>query len=329
MVTDQAEGQTGVDVAGRTQSLSVSGATGAGTTGAGATGAGVPGTRVTQEACGCEQPASGGDVRSYVYAFGNVSFRFPNISIERELTQANAGISDSIDYYEVLSRPHNQYLVRQLCWILSISGVETYILAPSDPAMYAELVNALRFPDDPNEKHGRLELVVGLRGPRAPAEACNGLLLPIVRLDQLYSFTHKDLITAAKDAASKLPEKEALTEKEMKSFDGVATSVFDERILQLADNAGASDEHRALNYMAVRIPQFYMRVVRQRQLGAPLSRIDVLPSRMADTSGRRLVNIVLAFRDANGVEDKFRTRIDVTDEFPFRDLPLSPYYDRS
>jgi hypothetical protein len=99
-------------------------------------------------------------------------------------------------------------------------------------------------------------------------------------------------------------------------------------VLQLADNAGATDEHRAFNYVAVRVPQFYVRIVRQKDLGAPLQRVEVLPSRMNETSGRKLLNVVLVFRDGNGAEEKFRARVDVTEEFPFLDLPLSPYYER-
>ena len=30
-----------------------------------------------------------------------------------------------------------------------------------------------------------------------------------------------------------------------------------ERVMQITDNAGASDEHRALNYLAVRYPVIY------------------------------------------------------------------------
>lgn len=33
------------------------------------------------------------------------------------------------------------------------------------------------------------------------------------------------------------------------------------RIVQIADNAGATDEHRALNYLVVRYPRIYEKAV--------------------------------------------------------------------
>lgn len=80
----------------------------------------------------------------------------------------------------------------------------------------------------------------------APPEMCNGLMIPIVVFDQIYSFDRDALIKA-------LP---AAKGAKGKGYDTAAGELFD-RIMLLTDNAGSTDEHRALNYLAVRYPAVY------------------------------------------------------------------------
>jgi len=67
---------------------------------------------------------------SYVYAIGRIAPRFPNASLEREFAQvAGRGDSAGTDRQvlsSVLSKRENRYLARQLCWVFSIQGLETY-----------------------------------------------------------------------------------------------------------------------------------------------------------------------------------------------------------
>ena len=77
-----------------------------------------------------------------------------------------------------------RYPVRQLCFVMTIQGLETYILRPRDPADYDLLVEAIRPAPRPTD----VDVVISLRGPIAPPEMCNGLMIPIVGFDQLYSF---------------------------------------------------------------------------------------------------------------------------------------------
>ena len=74
-----------------------------------------------------------------MYAIGRVEARFPNLSTEKEFAQAagrenTAGKTDRQTFHAVLSKRENRYLVRQLCWVLSIQGLDTYLLQPRDPA---------------------------------------------------------------------------------------------------------------------------------------------------------------------------------------------------
>ena len=91
-----------------------------------------------------------------------------------------------------------------------------------------------------------LDCVIGVRGPISPPEMCNGLLVPIVVFDQIYSFDRDTLVKA-------IPRPEKTPAKD---FAPAAQELFD-RIMLMTDNAGATDEHRALNYLALRYQAIY------------------------------------------------------------------------
>jgi len=161
-----------------------------------------------------------------------------------------------------------------------------------------------------------VDVVIGVRGPVAPPEMCNGLMLPIVAFDQIYSFDRDSLI---KD----IPRPEKATEKE---FTATAHELF-ERIMLLADNAGATDENRALNYLAVRYPAVYAMVAAAHGRSASLSAVEVRPSALS--AARNVMDVIFSVTNRNtDVTEKFAARVDVTEEFPFLVSKLSPYFDR-
>jgi len=137
-----------------------------------------------------------------------------------------------------------------------------------------------------------INVVIGVRGSIAPPELCNGLMIPIVAFDQIYSFDRDALIDA-------IPRPEKVTARD---FGPAAEELFD-RIMQMADNAGATDEDRALNYLAAR--------------SSPLS------------GTRNIVDVIFSYTNrTTDVTEKFFVRLDVTEEFPFLVTKLSPYFDR-
>ncbi|HTS69488.1 MAG TPA: hypothetical protein VMO17_10935, partial [Terriglobia bacterium] len=212
----------------------------------------------------------------------------------------------------VLSKPENRYLVRQLCWVMTIEGLETYILVPRDPGDYSLLVEALR----PTPQPWDLDCVIGVRGPMAPPEVCNGLMVPIVGFDQLYSFDRDSLIKA-------IPRPEKTTDKD---FVPAAEELFD-RIMQMTDNAGATDEHRALNYLAIRYPAIYASAADAFGRNASLTGVGLASSPLSGT--RKVLDVIFTYTNrATDVDEKFFVRVDVTEEFPFLVTKLSPYYDR-
>ena len=269
--------------------------------------------------CGTASAASSGGATppAWVYAIGRIEPRFPRISVEKEFAQAlgrdkAAGLSDRQALQAALSKPENRYLVKQLCWVITIEGLETYILAPRDPADISLLVDALR----PTPQPWDLDCVIGVRGPIAPPEMCNGLMVPIVVFDQIYSFDRDSLIKA-------IPKPEKTTAKE---FAPAAEELFD-RIMQMTDNAGATDGDRALNYLAVRYPRIYEAVSEAFGRNESLSAVEVNPSPLSGT--RKVVDVIISLNHRiNDVVTKQFVRVDITDEFPFLVTKLSPYYDR-
>jgi hypothetical protein len=253
---------------------------------------------------------------SYVYALGQIEARFPRPSVEKEMAQATgraetAGRTDQQAFHQVLSRRENRYLARQMCWVLTVQGLETYILQPRDPADIDLLASAI----EPHENPW-ISLVIGVRGPITPPEFCNGLMIPIVIFDQIYTFSRESLIEA-------IPRPEGV---DAQQFGAASRELFD-RIMQMTDNAGATDEHRALNYLAVRYPAIYAKAAEEFAGNFSLSAVEVRPSPLSGT--RKIVDVIFSYTNRNtDFTEKFFVRVDVTEEFPYLVMKLSPYYDR-
>jgi PatG C-terminal len=257
---------------------------------------------------------------AFVYALGQIEPRFPSLAIEKEFAQAigslaNAGLTDRQTLRRAIAAPQNRYLARSLCWVFLIEGLETYILVPGDPADLALLVEAYR--EEP--RRDDLDAVIGVRSHIASPEMCNGLALPVVVFDQLYSFDRDSLIES-------IPKPDSVSDKELGKFRSAAGGLFDQ-LLQIADNAGAIDEHRALNYLLVRYPRIYAVTTEQFERNFSFTGVEVIPSRLS--GARAIVDVVFSFRHREtDVGEKQFARVDVTEEFPFLVTKMSPYYDR-
>lgn len=255
---------------------------------------------------------------SYVYAIGRVEARFPNLAAEKEFAQVigrtdnTAGKTDQHTFHTVLSRAENRYLVRQLCWVLSVQGLETYLLVPRNQADIDLLVDAIRPAPRPDD----VDVVIGMRGAIAPPTMCNGLMVPIVVFDQIYSFDRDALIKA-------IPRPEKTTAAQ---FGPAAEELFS-RIMQLTDNAGATEEHRALNYLAMRYPAIYTKAAEEFGRDFSLTGVEV---RVSPLSGpRKILDVIFCYTNRNtDFTEKFFVRCDVTEEFPFLVTKMSPFYDR-
>jgi hypothetical protein len=274
-----------------------------------------------KESCGCGNMSGtiSTTAYSYVYAIGRIHYRFPNQSVEKEYAQVTGrtetkGLADPEVLHSVLSQKQNRYLVRQLCWVLTIEGIETYILIPRDPLNYDYLVEALR--PVPRITDRDIVVIIGVKGPMADPAMCNGLILPIVKFDQIYSFDIDSLINSL-TRPKNIPSKQ---------FNAAVNDLF-ARIVLMADNAGATDEYRALNYLSVRYQAIYSHTAEMFSKDFSLSAIEVHPSPLSGV--RKIVDVVFVYTNRNtDVDDKYSTAVDVTDMWPFLVRKLSPYYDR-
>src|SRR5262249_24979081 len=98
------------------------------------------------------------------------------------------------------------------------------------------------------------------------------------------------------------------------------------RMIQMMDNAGATDEHRALNYLAVRYPAIYAAAAHAFGRNQALNAVEGRPPPLSGV--RKGVDGVFSFTNrSTDVAEKFFVRVDVTEEFPFLITKLSSYYD--
>jgi PatG C-terminal len=271
---------------------------------------------------GSDSCATCGDLNSntafrYIYAIGKIDWRFPKQSVEKEFAQAlgrteTAGLTDRQAMHTALSQRQNRYLLRQLCWVFTIEGLETYLVQPRDPMDFDLLLEAARPATSPLD----IDVIIGIKGSIAPPEICNGLMLPIVAFTQIYSFDRNALIQS-------IPRPETIA---IEQFTQACEELL-ERMMQMADNAGETDEHRALNYLVVRYPAIYATAAEAFGRSCSLRAIDVRTSRLS--SIRKIMDVIFVFTNRNtDVSDKFFVRVDVTEEFPFLVTKMASYYDR-
>ena len=251
----------------------------------------------------------------YVYVLGQIEARFPNRSIEKGYVQIlerskSANFEHQQAFYSVLSQPENRYLARKLSWILTKEGVPIYILLPTGPEDLDILLEAIRPSACPLDR----QVVVGRKGPVAPPEMC-GQEVPMVLVDHLYSLEYNNFMKSIH------PELVA-DEK----FKAAALELF-RRMMQIADNTGSTEKHRALNYLAVRYLAIYSTAAEKLENSFSLTSAEAIPSRLSDS--RKIISVVFSFTNREtGIMEKYFVRVDVTEEFPFIVTKMAPYYDR-
>ena len=251
----------------------------------------------------------------YVYVLGQIEARFPNRSIEKGYVQIlerskSANFEHQQAFHSVLSQPENRYLARKLSWILTMEGVPIYILLPTGPEDLDILLDAIRPPACPLDR----QVVVGRKGPVAPPEMC-GLEVPMVLVDHLYSLEYNDFIKSIRS--------ESVTDEKFKA---IARETF-LRMMQLADNIGSTDKHRALNYLSVRYPAIYVKAAEELERNFLLTSVNAIFSRLSDN--RKIVSVIQSFTNKEtGAVEKYFVRVDLTEEFPFIVTKMAPYYDR-
>ena len=190
--------------------------------------------------------------------------------------------------------------------------MDTYVLVPRDSADLDSFIAAVRSAPSPLD----VDAVIGILGPIAPPSLCGGLSIPIVFVDQIYSFSRAELL-------NNLPFPKGANKER---FSATADEIL-QRVMQSTDNAGISDAHRAMNYAALRYGAIYAEVYNRHANNYSLTEIETRRSTI--NSGRRIMEIIYSFTHREtGFVDKRFCRIDTSDEFPFLVTNLSNYFDQ-
>jgi hypothetical protein len=279
--------------------------------------------------CGCGAPGgvcscgAENDLSGFVYAIGTIEADYPNVAIEREMQTLarHLGVDvepdreliarqsgDRLWQYAVLSKDRKltRYLARQLRWRLTIEDFPIFVLAPSDPGYFDDLIDALNRPkyskterrtgkrtakqalpiDAPAACVEDFDVVVGVAGPQTP----DGIA---VVMDQLFQVERKQLCP---EGRTYLP--------------------------QFADNRGLTDKERVCNFLAARYKPPPPEVGKYE-----LSGMRVTPSRLGSDLSR-VWRAIYTFSNEAAAEKEFFVRVDVTNEFPMIVSPLQPYLER-
>ena len=269
---------------------------------------------------GQEQPGDGREPPKPVYVIGRVTVRFPTPGIQKEYEYESQGgeyPTETHAIYDVLSRhPH---IARRVCYVLKVQGVDAYILQPATREELRYIIETLKPAESAAEEEASLDVIIGWKGPIASLEMCAGLAVPIVIVENAYSFTRTAFLEQIEESLSDLGEMPP-------TFQVTANDLLN-RILQIADNFGELRGHRALNYVAARYPPIYQKAVEMTNAGFKLDTVTVRPSRL--TGARRVCDVIFHYKNyKTTVVESFFVRVDTTEVWPFIVSPLSPFFER-
>ncbi|QDY79441.1 hypothetical protein [Streptomyces qinzhouensis] len=249
---------------------------------------------------------------AFVYAIGRIGCRFPDRGVEKEFAQATGrtdtrGRTDHEALHEVIDRPENRYLARQLLYVFSVRGVETYTVRPRYEEDYDRLIEAVRPQPTPLD----LDVLIGVREP-VPPGGCGGSRLPMVEFEQVYSFDRTELVDAV-DKPKDMPAK-----RFRKTADEVLT-----RLLAVAANAGATAEDRAANYITCRYAAVYVKTFEAFAADSALTSIDVGPAPVGGDRG--VVSFTLSFTQrGTDLTERWSALVDTEYLYPYLLTPLAP-----
>jgi hypothetical protein len=270
------------------------------------------------------QLAEGPGLSGYVFAIGRIRHFFPALDIEKEYKQLvpkplppelNGAPEDRILQWVLEQNP---FLAREMGWVFLIQNVSTYVLIPRSPIELEQFVKAI-VPASTTEV--TYDVIVGVQDPAALVGAGDGSV-PGVTVNRTYQFTLTELVDSVIAAlraqgVAQPPNRAQITD------------LFDD-LLQLADNTGDADEHRALNYVSVNYPEIYM-PQSPGGPGAPATAYftGVETRRSPLGGGRAIIDVIVSYTNqTSGVVTKFYTSIDVSGQFPYLATPLQPYFER-
>jgi hypothetical protein len=243
----------------------------------------------------------------WVYVIGDVDPRFPTLAVEKEALGAmaqvgTAGLSNDAALQKVLAAADYAYLVREMCFVLLVQEVESYILVPRNPQDYPMLVEAAKT---------ELSAIIGTLGPVANPDVCNGLTVPYLIYDVIYNFDTPSLI-------AKLPLPAGA---DAGKFRASATDIFNQIVPLIGNGTG---NERALAYLLVKDPQLYQNLFNAFNQDAQLASVEMKAAPVNST--QNLVDIIVRTQNrGSGVQSSLYARVALAAKFPYVVTYWQPY----
>lgn len=248
-------------------------------------------------------------VEQYVYAIGRLDVRFPSLGIEREYQQrerALQGLPQQRNARILAVLEKNPHLATRVTYVLLVGGMPVYSLTPASGSLKEAFFKALAHAHEMDH----FAVVIGRVGGFTNPTATGGLLLSHVSVDQVYAFSASEWTEGLSKVAHPVLQSRKVDDGQFRT---VSQNIFRD-VTTMPENMGASDGHRALNYLLVQHPGMFLAAAERG--GHVLDRIETRVTQVV--SGRRHVAVILTFLDrATGVPERLYTTVDVTEEWPF------------
>jgi hypothetical protein len=279
----------------------------------------------------------------FVYVLGTVDIRFPDQSISGEFQNVaeTIGIVQGVGAnvlpdedlrswcHRVLTHLEGRkarYIARQLCWILTVTGLPVYYLALRDLYDLEDLISCLGEPMD-----DELCLFVG-SSSLIPIEKCPGVTAPVLAVEQLCSFKKHDLMEWFEVPPAQ-PARTTRTTRtpppqppEPVGPDEHYRRELYRRLFQSSDNRGHEDKWRALNYLAVRYRPLYEKCAEMAGKGYKFKYFDVADSRLMVPGEKHILDPLFVFNhETTGDVVSYFMRLDLTYLFPMLIKPITEY----
>jgi len=267
----------------------------------------------TGACCAACAERSAAQSEGFVYVIGRLETRFPSLGIEREFQHRQAQLPESLGpglgqgerVRRVLAA--NRHLLPRMGYVFMVTGFPAYVVAPTSAYLRDDLLEAVAHAGDPD----RWCVLIGRLGPVAAPSVCAGVLAPMVACDQLLVFSVDGWLESLEERLARVLNERRI---DRQVLDTTAQELFGQ-VVQSTENVGATDSHRALNYVLMQHPGLVLAAA-ERSGRQSLDRIETRS--IHGLGSRRLVTVVITFVDrATGVAERLFCRVDVTEEWPF------------
>ncbi len=253
----------------------------------------------------------------YVYVVGQLQWYFPTIDIEKEYLQLApdkfpAGITTEAQRLQYVLQKHI-FFAREMGWTIMVAGQPGYILRPRNTEVLESFIQQMVPP--PNE--ATAEHYMMILGTGAPMiGGIPGALVIHTESFSKDSLAERVIQELTKKGVTSIP-----TQLEI-------VNVFTQT-LQLSNNTGDLDEHRALNYVCVNYPEVYvLPTIQGGKAQMVFLGVETTPS-VNHAGGRTVINVIFKYQNmSTETPIRYFTSVDVTGQFPFIVERFQPYFTR-